>query len=41
VHVADDRVRVEVQLGLLLRPLRERISEQITQRLDRLLGPLD
>ena len=38
VRVADDHVNVEVQLSLLLRPLRDSITAQINERLDRLLG---
>lgn len=40
VKVADDRVKVEVQLGLLLRPMKDRIAAQINEKLDSLLGPV-
>ncbi len=40
VRVGDDQLDVEVRLGLVLRPLRETIAAQISDRLDRLLGPV-
>lgn len=40
VKVADDRVKIEVQLGLLLRPMKDRIAAQINEKLDSLLGPV-
>lgn len=40
VRVAEDRLEVEVSLGLLLRPFREKIAAQIGDRLDSLIGPV-
>jgi len=40
VKVADDQVRIDVELGLLLRPMKGRIAAQINERLDDLLGPV-
>jgi putative polyhydroxyalkanoate system protein len=39
VRIAEERLDVEVSLGLLLRPFRERIAAQISDRLDKLIGP--
>jgi putative polyhydroxyalkanoate system protein len=39
VRVDEERLDVEVKLGLLLRPFRERIAAQISDRLDSLIGP--
>lgn len=39
VRVAGEQLDVEVSLGLLLRPFRERIAAQISDRLDSLIGP--
>jgi putative polyhydroxyalkanoate system protein len=39
VRVAEERLDVEVNLGLLLRPFREKIAAQISARLDSLIGP--
>jgi putative polyhydroxyalkanoate system protein len=40
VRVASAQVDVEVQLGLLLRPLKATITARIHERLDSLLGPV-
>jgi len=34
IHVADSQVRVEVDLGLLLRPMKGSITDKINQYLD-------
>jgi putative polyhydroxyalkanoate system protein len=40
VRVGSGQVDVVVNLGLLLRPLKEKITARIHERLDSLLGPL-
>jgi putative polyhydroxyalkanoate system protein len=40
VRVADDQVEVEIELGLLLRPLKKTIAARINEELDSLLGPV-
>ncbi|HET7362943.1 MAG TPA: polyhydroxyalkanoic acid system family protein [Burkholderiales bacterium] len=37
VRFTPSQIRVEVKLGLLLRPFRSRLAAQISQQLDRLL----
>jgi putative polyhydroxyalkanoate system protein len=38
IRVEPERVTVEVELALLLRPLRGRIEDEVRQRLDRALA---
>lgn len=38
IHVADGAVRVEVDLGMMLRPMKGKVEQKIHQYLDEALG---